>query len=48
MMMPYEKLNSLNQSEDHLKDTLSFELFDKEAYKVSDNKAAAQMNLAKE
>jgi len=47
MMMPYEKLKSLNQNKDYLKDTLSFELFDKEAYKVSDNKAADQINFAK-
>jgi len=47
MMTPYEKLKSLDQSEDYLKYALSFELLDKEAYKVSDNQAADQMNLAK-
>jgi hypothetical protein len=47
MMTPYEKLKSLDQSEGYLKDALSFELLDKEAYKVSNNQAADQMNLAK-
>jgi len=47
MMTPYVKLKSLDQSEGYLKDALSFELLDKEAYKVSDNQAADQMNLAK-
>ena len=47
MMTPYEKLKSLEQAEDYLKETLSFEQLDKEAYKVSDNKFTDQMNLAK-
>ncbi len=47
MMTPYEKLKSLDRSEGYLKEALSFEQLDKEAYKLSDNKAADQMNLAK-
>ncbi|WP_428355179.1 hypothetical protein [Methyloprofundus sp.] len=47
MMTPYEKLKSLDRSEDYLKDTLTFKMLDNEAYKVSDNQAADKMNLAK-
>ena len=47
MMTPYEKLKSLDNAKDFLKESLSFEQLDKEAYKISDNKAADKMNLAK-
>ena len=47
MMTPYEKLKSLDRAKDYLKESLSFEQLDKEAYKISDNKAADKMNLAK-
>ena len=47
MMTPYEKLKSLENAKQFLKKPLSFEQLDKEAYKISDNKAADKMNLAK-
>ncbi len=47
MMTPYEKLKSLEQAENYLKETLSFEQLDKEAYEISDNKFTDRMNLAK-
>jgi len=47
MMTPYEKLKSLKQAESYLKEPLSFEQLDKEAYKISDNQFTDQMNLAK-
>jgi hypothetical protein len=47
MMTPYEKLKSLDNAKGCLKEPLSFEKLDKEAYKISDNKAADKMNLAK-
>jgi hypothetical protein len=47
MMTPYEKLKSLDHAEDYLKPGISFEQMDKEAYKMSDNEFADQMNLAK-
>ena len=47
MMTPYEKLKSLDNANDYLKEPLSFEQLDKEAYKISDNKAADKINLAK-
>ena len=47
MMTPYEKLKSLDNAKDFLKKSLSFEQLDIVAYKVSDNKSADQLNLAK-
>ena len=47
MMTPYEKLKSLDQAKDYLKESLSFEQLDKVVYGISDNKAADKMNLAK-
>jgi hypothetical protein len=47
MMTPYEKLKSLDHAEDYLKLGISVEQMDKEAYKMSDNEFADQMNLAK-
>ena len=47
MMTPYEKLKSLEQAENYLKESLSFEQLDEEAYEMSDNKFTDRMNLAK-
>ncbi len=47
MMTPYEKLKLLDNAKQFLKKPLSFEQLDKIAYKISDNKAADKMNLAK-
>ncbi len=47
MMTPYEKLKSLEQAENYLKEFQSFEQLDKEAYQMSDNKFTDQMNIAK-
>jgi hypothetical protein len=47
MMTPYEKLKSLEQAGNYLKEALSFEQLDKEAYKISDNQFTDRMNLAK-
>ena len=47
MMTPYEKLKSLDQAESYLKENISFEQLDKEAFKISDNQLADEMNLAK-
>jgi len=47
MMTPYEKLKSLDQATDYLKQGISFDQMDKEAYKISDNEFTDQMNLAK-
>ncbi len=47
MMPPYEKLKSLEQAENYLKEFQSFEQLDKEAYQMSDNKFTDQMNIAK-
>jgi len=47
MMTPYEKLKSLDQAESYLKENITFEQLDKEAFKISDNQLADDMNLAK-
>ncbi len=47
MMTPYEKLKSMDNAKEYLKESLSFEQLDKEAYKISDNKVADEMNLVK-
>jgi len=47
MMTPYEKLRSLESAQDFLKTSLSFEPLDKVADRISDNKSADQLNLAK-
>ncbi len=47
MMTPYEKLKPLEQAENYLKESLSFEQLDKDAYKMSDNKFTDRMSLAK-
>ena len=40
-------LKSLEQAENYLKESLSFEQLDEEAYEMSDNKFTDRMNLAK-
>lgn len=47
MMTPYEKLKSLDKSQQNLKEGISFEVLDKKAYAISDNDFTDQMNLAK-
>jgi hypothetical protein len=47
MMTPYEKLKSLEQAKNYLKESLSFEQLDKDAYRMSDNQFTDRMNLAK-
>jgi len=47
MMTPYEKLKSLDKATSYLKENISFEQLDKEAFKMSDNQLADEMNLAK-
>jgi hypothetical protein len=46
MMIPYEKLKSLESAKDFLKPSLSFEQLDKVAYRVSDNKSGARFGLS--
>ncbi len=47
MMTPYEKLKSLDNSQQNLKEEISFKVLDKDAYTLSDNDFTDQMNLAK-
>lgn len=44
---PYEKLKSLTNASSYLKDGVSFEQLDAQAYRISDNEAARQLNDAK-
>jgi len=46
--MPYEKLKSLKNAEQYLKEGISFEILDKIAYEKSDNDCAALMQKAKQ
>ncbi|MDO8668358.1 MAG: integrase [bacterium] len=46
-MVPYEKLKSLENAEQYLKQDFSFTLLDKIAYAKSDNQFAEEMNEAK-
>jgi len=48
MMTPYEKFKSLNNADLYLKDGFTFEIMEKEVYKMSDNEAVDKMNIAKE
>lgn len=48
MMTPYEKLTSLPQAARYLKAGISFDELDAQAKKMSDNKAAAQLQRAKQ
>ena len=45
MMTPYEKLKSLHNAQNYLKDGLSFEIMDRIAYAMTDNQSA---NLLKQ
>jgi len=47
-MPPYEKLKSLDNAEQFLKEEISFEELNKRAYKMSDNEAAKEMQIAKD
>jgi len=47
MMTPYEKLKSLPDVGMYLKPEISFEVLDKYATKMSDNKAAEQLQKAR-
>ncbi|MCX6789178.1 MAG: integrase [Candidatus Gribaldobacteria bacterium] len=46
--IPYEKLKSLDNAEQYLRDRLSFKQLDKIAYEMSDNDFAEKMQKAKE
>jgi len=46
-MTPYEKLKSLNNAKQYLKEGFSFEELDRIAYEKSDNEFAEEMNRAK-
>lgn len=48
MMTPYEKLKSLDNATDYLKPVMNFEILDKIALKISDNKAADQLQKARQ
>lgn len=47
MMTPYEKLKSLPQAEQFLRNGLSFEQLDVQAHAISDNDAAQRLNTAR-
>ena len=47
MMTPYEKLKSLDSAEQFLKSGITFQQLDVQAYAMSDNEAAQQMNDAR-
>jgi hypothetical protein len=48
MMTPYEKLKSLPNATDYLKPGMNFEILDQIADKISDNKAADQLQKARQ
>ena len=47
MMTPYDKLKSLDDAEQYLKPGMSFSMLDAIAYRVSDNEAASQLQVAR-
>jgi len=47
MMTPYDKLKSLIHAEQYLKPEVSFEILDEYAMKMSDNKAASELQKAR-
>lgn len=47
MMTPYDKLKSLSDIEHYLKDGITIERMDKDAYKISDNQSADQLQKAR-
>jgi len=48
MMTPYDKLKSLSNSQSYLKEGITFELMDKEAYAITDNQSADQLQQARQ
>ena len=48
MKTPYEKLKSLTQAQQFLKEGVRFEQLDAKAYEISDNEAARQLKKAKQ
>ena len=46
-MTPYDKLKSLNDAAQYLKPEVSFEILDEYALKISDNKAASELQKAR-
>ena len=46
-MTPYDKLRSLPNAHSFLKDDSTFEWLDQQAYRLTDNEAARQMNEAR-
>lgn len=47
MMTPYDKLKSLSNAQSYLKEGVTFELMDKEAYAITDNQSADQLQQAR-
>ena len=47
MMTPYDKLKSLTDARQYLKPEISFEILDEYALKISDNKAASELQKAR-
>jgi hypothetical protein len=47
MMTPYEKLKSLPNTREYLKEGVSFETLDKEAVAITDLECARQLNKAR-
>jgi hypothetical protein len=48
MMTPYDKLKSIPDADGYLKPGVSFEILDKVATEISDNRAAELLNSAKQ
>jgi hypothetical protein len=48
MMTPYDKLRSLSNAQGYLKEGITFELMDKEAYAITDNQSADQLQQARQ
>lgn len=48
MMTPYDKLSSLPNAQGYLKEGVTFELLDKEAYALTDNQSADQLQQARQ
>ena len=48
MMTPYDKLQSLSHAQDYLKEGVTFDLLDKEAYAITDNQSADQLQQARQ
>ena len=48
MMIPYDKLRSLSNAQSYLKEGITFELMDKEAYAITDNQSADPLQQARQ